>query len=97
MFYNVGYKLLIGINYFFRILNLVLLLYCVLSFFGRNTKLYATLDRFLMPLRRPFMPISMRLAQMGLPLDFSIIFLWIALGLVQRLLTEIIYMLMGLW
>lgn len=97
MRYNIGYQMLIGINYFFRIIDFALLLYCVLSFFGRGTRLYALLDRMIAPLRRPFMPLTMWAAQRGFPFDLSVIFIFIALNLVQNLLTQVMYMFMGVW
>lgn len=95
--YQIGYQVIMGLNYFFRIVDFVLLLYCVLSFFAQGTRLYAFLDRIIEPLRRPFMPITMYLARHGFPFDLSIIFVFIALRMINSLLTQIIYMLMGVW
>ena len=39
----------------------------------------------------------MYMARRGFPFDLSIIFLWIALRMVRTLLTQVIYMFMGLW
>ena len=97
MMYSVGYRIITGVNYFFRLVNLALLAYCVLSFFARGSRVYQFLDRLFEPLRRPFMPITMYLARRGFPFDVSIILLWIALSMVQSLLTQIIYMFMGAW
>lgn len=95
--YLLGYQILTGLNYFFNIIDMVLLLYCLLSFFAWGTRIYAMLDRLFEPLRRPFMPITMYMARRGFPFDLSIIFLWIALRMVRTLLTQVIYMFMGLW
>lgn len=97
MRYEIGYQILAGMSYFFRIINLALLAYCVMSFFARGTKLFALLDRLIAPLRRPFMPLTMWMAQRGFPFDLSIIFIYIALSLVQSLLTQIVYIFMGVW
>ena len=43
--YLLGYQILTGLNYFFNIIDMVLLLYCLLSFFARGTRIYAMLDR----------------------------------------------------
>ncbi|MGI6182853.1 MAG: YggT family protein [Candidatus Fimadaptatus sp.] len=97
MMYSVGYQLMRGLNLFFRVVNMALVLYCVLSFFGRGTRLYAMLDRLFEPLRRPFMPITMYLARHGFPFDLSVIFVMIALNMVQGLLNQVLYMIMGIW
>ena len=47
MMYSVGYRIITGVNYFFRLVNLALLAYCVLSFFARGSRVYQFLDRLL--------------------------------------------------
>ncbi len=94
---SIGYRIITGINYFFRIVNLAMTVYCLLSFFARGSSIYQMLDRFFEPLRRPFMPITMYLAQRGFPFDVSIILLWIALNMIQSILTQVIYLFMGVW
>ena len=94
MGYSFAARLMMGVSYFFNIIEIVILAYCLLSFFAPTTKIFGVLDRILYPLRRPFMPISMRLAQMGFPFDVSILLLLLSMRVLQSLIVRLVQLFM---
>lgn len=73
-----------------NILHVALLAYCVLSWFARNTAIYDFLRRFVSPLLAPFSKLSRKIMEKtSIPLDFSVIFAFIALAIIQAALTRL--------
>ena len=81
----------------YRTLNLLLwtidtavLVYCVLSWIAPNSRAFGVLAYLIEPFVRPFRPLGRWIIQKtGIPLDFSIILLLIALQILQRILLSI--------
>ncbi len=87
MHYFILIKVYQGFDIFLRILQYVLLAYCVLSWFASPlNRVYVFLSRLSQPLVAPFRPISNRLIRSGLRFDTSVIFAFLALSISRRLL-----------
>ena len=87
MHYFILLKIYQGCDIFLRILQYVLLAYCVLSWFASPlNRLYALLSRITQPIVAPFRSLSNRLVRHGLRFDTSAIFALLALSLARQLL-----------
>jgi uncharacterized protein YggT (Ycf19 family) len=88
MQYYILIKVYQGIEIFLRILQYVLVAYCVLSWIASPiNRLYVLLSRIAQPLLAPFRRLSSLLFQRGLRIDTSAIFAILALSVVQQLIT----------
>jgi len=82
-----------GINKFFDLINILMLLYIGLSWFRTSAsvfRIHALLGRLVEPMFAPFRPIGMYLMQRGFPLDISPLFAFMAVGLARSLVFQII-------
>ena len=82
-----------GINKFFDLINILMLLYIGLSWIRANPtifQIHAVLGRLVEPMFAPFRPIGMYLMQRGFPLDISPLFAFMAVGLARSLVFQII-------
>ena len=97
MQYYVLLKVYQGFDIFLRILQYVLLAYCVLSWFASPiNRLYMILSRVAQPLVAPFRSLSNRLIRRGLRFDISAIFAFLALSVARQLLIWLFGWLMTL-
>ena len=98
MQYEVAIRVYQGISWFIRALQLALMVYVVLSWIARPySKVYIFVRNLVSPLLAPFRPLGRKLMEKGLMVDLSVLFAWLALTVVQRLLGTIIFRLFGLY
>lgn len=80
---------------FIRVVEIVTLVYCVLSWIMPGSVIFALLGRFLEPIARPFRALSRALmGRFNLPIDFSLFFMLIGLDIVRALLSRLYYFLL---
>ncbi len=80
---------------FLEIMSTALFVYVILSWIAPRTTIYDYLGRFLEPFLRPFRILSNRLlGRYALPIDFSVIFAWIGIGIIRYLLSVLYSMLL---
>jgi uncharacterized protein YggT (Ycf19 family) len=97
MNYYILLKVYQGCDIFLRILQYVLVAYCVMSWFASPVnRVYVLLSRLSQPLVGPFRPLSSRLIRRGLRFDISAIFAFLALYVVRQLLIWLFSWLMTL-
>lgn len=79
---------------FLRIMDTALFIYVILSWVAPRTQVYYMFARFVEPFLRPFRVLSNRLlGRFALPIDFSVIFAWIAIEILYSLLSRLYYVL----
>jgi len=77
---------------FCRVLEYSMLAYCILSWFARGTKVFEILGRFIAPFVAPFAFIARKINEkIHSPFDFSVLFAFLALGIIERLLARLYY------
>lgn len=97
MHYFILQKVYLGCDIFLRVLQYVLVAYCVLSWFASPlNRLFALLSRISQPLVAPFRPLSNYLIRRGLRFETSAIFALVALSIARELLVRFFYWLMSL-
>lgn len=75
---------------FLRVMSGALFLYVILSWVAPQTQIYYVMGRFVEPFLRPFRVLSNRLlGRFALPIDFSVIFAWIGIGIIRALLQRL--------
>ncbi len=82
------YQVFVGIQYFFQVLRILILLYWVMSLFRPQFQLYYMLESFLAPILKPFRILNMKLMsrmRSGFMIDFSVWFALIALSIASQL------------
>lgn len=83
-----------GIYMFLRVVNVIILAYCVMSWFVRPTnQLFMWVSRFAQVILAPFRPIAMWLIGKGLRMDVSPILALMAVNLIDGLLRQLLYLL----
>ncbi len=93
------YQVFVGIQYFFQVLRILILLYWVMSLFRPQFQLYYMLESFLAPILKPFRILNMKLMsrmRSGFMVDFSVWFALIALSIVSQLCQYLYFMLSGM-
>lgn len=93
------YQIFVGIDYFFQVIRILILVYWVLSLFRPQFQLYYMLESFLAPILKPFRILNMKLMsrmRSGFMIDFSIWFALIALSIVRQLCWRLFYLLAGI-
>ena len=79
---------------FLRIMDTALFIYVILSWVAPRSQVYDALGRFVEPFLRPFRVLSNRLlGRFALPIDFSVIFAWIAIEILYNILTRLYFVL----
>lgn len=87
------YGIFQGLSYFLQIINYALLIYCVLSWLlPPYHKVMAVLSRFVDPLLSPIRGLMFRMFPRA-RLDFSALLAFLLLGIVQRLLWQLYFLL----
>ncbi|MGI6238734.1 MAG: YggT family protein [Christensenellales bacterium] len=77
-------------QYFFRILELAIIGYVILSWIAPRSTVHQFLARLIEPAAHPFRVLNQRLlGRFNLPIDFTMLFLLIAIGLARQLLLRI--------
>lgn len=91
------YKVFYGISIFIRIVNYIILAYCVMSWFVSPTnRLYVLLRDISQPIIAPFRALSYKLMmRSSLRIDLSPWFALLALNLLQRILWWVYSLLAG--
>ena len=91
MSYLVFYQIRYGVRLFFDIVKFVMVLYAFMSWFVRpDNAFYRVLARFCQPIVSPFRPLAARLMQRGFFLDISYILAYLALGVAQYLVNQVL-------
>jgi uncharacterized protein YggT (Ycf19 family) len=89
------YYLFQALFIFLRIMDAALFLYVILSWVAPRTRVYYTFGRFVEPFLRPFRALSNRLlSRSALPIDFSVIFAWIGIQVLNYILTRLYFALL---
>jgi uncharacterized protein YggT (Ycf19 family) len=97
MHYYILMKVYQGCDIFLRILQYVLVAYCLLSWFASPiNRLYVLLSRMAQPMVAPFRSLANRLIRHGLRIDLSAIFAFFALSIARQLLIWLFNWLMTL-
>ena len=83
-----------GLYYLYRLIDLAILAYCILSWFARSNyklyQIYQWLGRFLEPMFVPVRKLMYRL-NINLPVDLSPWITMILLGFVYRILASVLF------
>ncbi|MBR0464479.1 MAG: YggT family protein [Clostridia bacterium] len=86
----VVYQIFLGINRFLSVLEVLLIIYALMTWFVRpDSPVYQFLYRFLNPVIAPFRRISRKLIERGLMIDISVILAVLAIRVVQSLLWRL--------
>ena len=86
----VVYQIFLGINRFLSVLEVLLIIYALMTWFVRpDSPVYPFLYRFLNPVIAPFRRISRKLIERGLMIDISVILAVLAIRVVQSLLWRL--------
>ena len=97
MTFQILYSVFRGIDIFLRLIDYVLLGYCILSWVARPTNsLYIFLSRLAQPFIAPFRPIARKLIERGVLIDISALLAIFSLDIVRRLIWNVFYWLVGL-
>ena len=87
------YQIFMGIYRFLSALEILLIVYALMTWFVRpDNQLFQFLRRFLDPIVSPFRRLNERLMRRGLMLDLSIVMAVIAIRVLQRLLLRLAYL-----
>ena len=87
---TVAYQVFLGINRFLSVLEVLLIIYALMTWFVRpDSPVYQFLYRFLNPVIAPFRRISRKLIERGLMIDISVILAVLAIRVAQSLLWRI--------
>ena len=77
------------------VIDYALIAYCILSWIAPMSGIFMTIGALLEPFVRPFRPLGRFIMEKtGLPLDFSVMFLAIALSIANRILTSVYFALL---
>lgn len=77
----------------FRVIEIMALVSIIMSWVMPFSKARATIDYLLSPLLLPFRKLNMKLtAKLQIPLDFSYMFLLMAMEIAKALIIRIVYM-----
>ena len=90
----IKYQIYQGVMMFLDIMNILLLIYWVLSLFRPNFKAYYMLENFMAPLLRPFRMLNLKLmAKMrgSMRVDFSIWMAMIAIRILRTILFDLFF------
>lgn len=80
------YNVFKAVSIFIYILEYAVLIYCVLSWFRPNFKLFYTLAQFIQPFLTPFQKLSMKVMRyFNAPVDFTCLFAVLGFSLINRL------------
>lgn len=75
-----------------HVLQTATLVYCILSWVAPGSRVYGFLELFLEPFVRPFRPLGRWIMEKtGLPLDFSVFFMMLALEILGTILQRVCY------
>jgi uncharacterized protein YggT (Ycf19 family) len=75
---------------FLRVMDAALFIYVIMSWIAPRTQIYYVIGRFVEPFLRPFRVLSNRLlGRFALPIDFSVIFAFIGIEIIQIFLTRL--------
>jgi uncharacterized protein YggT (Ycf19 family) len=87
MHYYILMKVYQGFDIFLRILQYILVAYCLMSWFASPlNRLFVLLSRMAQPIVAPFRLLTNRLVRHGLRIDISAIFAFFALSIARQLL-----------
>ena len=90
------YTIFFAANKFINVLHWAGLIYCILTWVAPRSSARYWLERFISPLCAPFYRLSRYISmRWGSPFDFTCLFALIALNLIQRLMWNVYYMLIG--
>lgn len=83
--------LTVSLFWFFRVIELACFAYCILSWIIPNSRIFQALGQFIEPLTRPFRPLSNWIMERtGLPIDFSLLFLLLAIDALRAILFRFV-------
>ena len=79
---------------FLRLITGAILIYCVLSWFRPNFKLFFVLRQFIQPFVSPFQKLSMKLMRyFNAPVDFTCLFAVLGYQIIERLWWRLYFLL----
>lgn len=85
-----GYIIYRTVTMILSVMETVIFVYCILSWIAPQTQIFGFLQYLLEPFVRPFRPLGRWIMQKtGVPLDFSMMFLIIAIYIAQRLIAGV--------
>ena len=87
-----GYVFVQALMMIFNVLETAIFILCILSWIAPHSRLYGVMDYFIEPFVKPFRPLGYWIREKtGVPLDFSLLFLIIAMRIAQTLIIRVYY------